>query len=475
MEKEQAMASNETALTVHAAPFGIKDKIGYMFGDLGNCFILGLVNSFITIYYTNVLGIAGGTVGTLFLIARFIDAISDVAIGRVVDVTKLTKEGRFRPWIRKAKYPFCLICIVLFAPFVNNFSMTWKLVYVAVSYLGYGILLSCINIPYGSLASAISADSNDKASLSTFRSVGSAIGGATTGLLIPIFMYTSIGGGHKQISGMRFFYISIVCALLAFICYHFTYKLTTERVQVEKAEKVSLKDMAKSIAVNKPLIALILTDMFIVINQSALGTMMSYLFNDFFRNNVALSVAEFFTYGCPILLAPFATYIIKNFGKKEACALTLIISSVVFYALYFLHIQNSWVYLVLMFIGTISYSFFNLMVWAFISDVIDYHQYISGYREDGTIYAINSFARKVGQALAGGMSGWILGWIGYQSSTAGGAVQSEAVRERIYAVSNLLPATLLLIGALILIFGYSLNKKNMDHVSAELKKINKQV
>lgn len=115
------------------------------------------------------------------------------------------------------------------------------------------------------------------------------------------------------------------------------------------------------------------------------------------------------------------------------------------------------------------------MVWAFISDVIDYHQYISGYREDGTIYAINSFARKVGQALAGGMSGWILGWIGYQSSTAGGAVQSEAVRERIYAVSNLLPATLLLIGALILIFGYSLNKKNMDHVSAELKKINKQV
>ncbi|MDN2453161.1 MFS transporter [Lactobacillus sp. UCMA15818] len=445
-----------------------------MFGDLGNCFILGLVNSFITIYYTNVLGITGATLGTLFLIARFIDAISDVAIGRIADVAKLTDQGRFRPWIRKAKYPFCLICIVLFFPFVNDFSMTGKLIYVTISYLAYGVLLSCINIPYGSLASAISADSDDKASLSTFRSVGSAIGGATTGLLIPIFMYTSIGSGHKQISGMRFFYISIVCAILAFIAYNITYHLTTERVQVEKRQKVSLKNMAKSVSVNKPLIALIFTDMFIVINQSALGTMMSYLFNDFFKNNVALSIAEFFTYGCPILLAPFATYIIKHFGKKEASSLALIVSAVDFYALYFMHIQNSWTYLALMFVGTIAYSFFNLMVWAFISDVIDYHQYISSYREDGTIYAINSFARKVGQAIAGGMSGWLLALIGYQSSMTGGVLQSETVRQRIYAVSNLMPATLLLISALILIFGYSLNKKNMDRVTTELKTINKQ-
>ncbi|MFT8459384.1 MAG: glycoside-pentoside-hexuronide (GPH):cation symporter [Liquorilactobacillus ghanensis] len=461
------------AVNIKAAPFGKRDKIGYMFGDLGNCFILGLVNSFVTIYYTNVLGIAGSTLGTLFLIARFIDAFTDVTIGRLADVAKLTPQGRFRPWIRKAKYPFCIICIVLFLPFVNDFSMIGKLVYVTITYLSYGILLSCINIPYGSLASAISPAPDDKASLSTFRSVGSAIGGATTGLLIPIFMYTSIGSGQKQISGMHFFYISIACAVIAFISYNLTYHFTTERVQVKKTNNVSLKEMFKSISINKPLIALILTDMFVVINQSAFGTMISYLFNDFYKNNVALSISEFFAYGCPIILAPFANKIIKEFGKKEASSVTLLASSVIFFLLYFLKIQNVWLYLALMFLGTVCYSFFNLMVWAFITDVIDYHQYISHYREDGTIYAINSFARKVGQALAGGLSGWLLALIGYQSSTVGGAVQSQAVKDRIYDVANLLPAFLLLVAVLILFFAYSLTKSKMNKISAELKEINK--
>ncbi|HIY57312.1 MAG TPA: MFS transporter, partial [Candidatus Tetragenococcus pullicola] len=186
------------------------------------------------------------------------------------------------------------------------------------------------------------------------------------------------------------------------------------------------------------------------------------------------SIAGFFTYGCPILLAPLATPVIKKFGKKEACSATLLISSFIFFALYFLHITNSWVYLVLMFLGTISYYFFNLMVWALISDVIDYHQYVSGYREDGTIYALNSFARKVGQAIAGGLTGFLLQLIGYQTSTTGGVAQTAAVNERIYAISNLMPAILLLIGGLILIFIYNLDKKRLQEVEQVLNEINKQ-
>ncbi|EOH48343.1 hypothetical protein SSI_00719 [Enterococcus faecium EnGen0191] len=86
--------------------FGISDKIGYMFGDLGNCFILGLVNSFLMIYYTNVLGVSGAIVGTLFLISRILGAFADVMVGRLCDVSELTEAGRFIPWIRKMKYPF---------------------------------------------------------------------------------------------------------------------------------------------------------------------------------------------------------------------------------------------------------------------------------------------------------------------------------------------------------------------------------
>ncbi|MEX1552001.1 MFS transporter [Enterococcus sp. C50] len=84
----------------------MKDKIGYMFGDLGNCFILGLVNSFLMIYYTNVLGVSGAIVGTLFLVSRMLDAFVDVFVGRLRDISKVTEVGRSIPWIRRMKYPF---------------------------------------------------------------------------------------------------------------------------------------------------------------------------------------------------------------------------------------------------------------------------------------------------------------------------------------------------------------------------------
>lgn len=424
----------EHVIKKQPAEFGIRDKIGYMFGDLGNCFILGLVNSFLMIYYTNVLGITGAVVGILFLTARIIDAFADVTVGRLSDVAKLTDEGRFRPWIRKMKYPFCLITIIMFLPFIHQLPMTGKIIYIFATYLIYGIFLSTINIPYGSMASAISDSPDDRASLSTFRSVGSAIGGASTGFLIPIFMYSRMADGREVVSNMRFFIIAIVCALLAFISYNFTYKLTTERVKVQKNEKVSAKALIKGLGTNKALLTLVVVDLFIVINQILTGTTTTYLFNDYFHNQKAMSIALLFTYGSVILLAPFATWLIKHFGKKEASVVTLIFSSLLYILMYFLHIHNAWIYLIFMFLATLGYSLFNLMVWAFITDVIDYHQFVTGQREDGTVYGVNSFARKVGRALAGGIGGFMLQIIGYQSSSSGGSIQSALVQNRIYAL-----------------------------------------
>lgn len=471
---ESSNDSNMRALKVKAAPFGIKDKIGYLTGDMGNCFILGLVNSFLMIYLTNALGIAGAVVGTLFLCAKTIDAFADVTVGRLTDVAKLTDEGRFRPWIKRMRWPFCIATVLIFLPFVNNFSMPLKIVWVFITYLAWGILLSTVNIPYGSLASAISSNPDDRASLSTFRSIGSAIGGASTGFVIPLVVYVTAINGQKVVSGYRFFITAIVCSVLAFISYHFTVGMTTERVQVAKTEKVPLGAMFKSLGKNKALLSLVFCDLFIVINQILSGTTTTYLFNDYFHNSKAMSIALLFTYGSVILLSPFATWLIKHFGKKEVSIVSLTVSVALYVIMYFMHIRNPWVYLVFMFIATVGYSFFNLMVWAFISDVIDYHQYVTGYREDGTVYAVNSFARKVGQALAGGIGGYMLTWIGYKSSTSGGALQSSGVIEKIYALANLLPAALLLVALLILIFWYPLNKKTIDAVDEELAKINSQ-
>lgn len=468
---QQAVSEEKISKTTNV--FGLKDKMGYMFGDLGNCFILGLVNSFLMIYYTNVLGVSGAIVGTLFLVSRILDAFADVFVGRLCDVSKLTKVGRFIPWIRRMKYPFCTITILMFLPIIQHLPMTARMIYIFVSYIVYGIFLSTINIPYGAMAAAISSNPDDRSSLSTFRSIGSAIGGSTTGFFIPILMYTQNKSGQQVVSSERFFWIAIGCASIAFIAYTLTCKLSTERVRVEKKEEIQAAKLVKGLVSNRALVVLVIVDIFIVINQILAGTNMTYLFNDYFHNKEAMSIALLFTYGTVIVLAPFATVLTKWFGKKEASVVALIFSSVMYLLMYFLHITNAWVYLFLLFIATLGSGLFNLMVWAFITDVIDYHQYTTGLREDGTVYGVNSFARKLGQACAGAIGGFMLTMIGYQSSSVGGTIQSALVQERIYTVANLLPAVCLLVSAVILFFGYPLNKKETIKMGEELKQINR--
>ncbi|MFX3618531.1 MAG: MFS transporter [Sporolactobacillus sp.] len=467
--KTEIVTSNQKISGI-VKPFGIRDKIGYMFGDVGNCFILGLVNGFLMIYYTNVLGISGAIVGITFLIAKIFDAFIDVGVGHLADISKLSSEGRFRPWIRKMRYPFLFASILLFIPLVNHFSMYGKIGYIFITYILYNVFLSTVNIPYGALASAISSDSNERASLSTFRSVGSAVAGTATGFAIPIFMYGANDAGKQIISGNHFFLIALGCAVLAYISYEFTYKLTYERVRVEKTGQVKMKKLIKGLFTDRALLALVVADMFIVINQILATTNLTYLFNDYFHDKLAMSVAVSFNFISVILMAPFATFFSRKFGKKESSVVTLLGASVIYFIMFTFHLHNQWVFLALLFFGTIGASYFNLMVWAFITDVIDYHQTITGLREDGTVYGVNSFSRKIGQALAGGISGFMLSLIGYQSSSAGGVLQTAVVSNRIYMLATLIPVVCLLIAMLILAFWYPLNKMKIQETEHILKK-----
>lgn len=196
------MDKTQKTITVSAAPFNIKDKIGYMFGDIGNNFSFNVVNSFLMIFYTNVLGLTGSQVGIIFLIARFVDAFADITVGRLVDNSKLHKIGRFKPWINRMRYPLLIALVLLFVPIVKDWALPMRLGWVFITYIAWGIFYSSVNIPYGSMASAISSDPNDKTSLSTFRSIGSAVGSAITSYIIPMFIYI---GASQKISGSRFF------------------------------------------------------------------------------------------------------------------------------------------------------------------------------------------------------------------------------------------------------------------------------
>ncbi|KRK39376.1 Na+ xyloside symporter related transporter [Levilactobacillus parabrevis ATCC 53295] len=461
----------QKTVTIDAAPFNIKDRIGYMFGDIGNNFSFNVINSFLMIFYTNVLGLTGAQVGILFLTARFVDAFADIMVGRFVDNSKLHKSGRFQPWMNRMKYPLMIAFILTFVPIVKDWAMPARLAYVFITYLSWGIFYSSVNIPYGSMASAISGDPNDKTSLSTFRAIGSAVGSALTSYVLPLIIYV---GASQKISGNRFFWVVVGCAFIAWACYTLTTALTTERVRTEKSEKVPLARLVKGLFENKALIVLVLVDILIVINQNLSGTLLTYLFNDYFKDTKALSIALVFNFATVILLAPFSNWMTRTFGRKECSIVALFIGAAIYGALMMIRTQSAGFYLVMLFFGSLGAGVFNLMVWAFITDVIDNHEVLTGVREDGVVYGVNSFARKVAQAIAGGFGGFMLTFIGYKSSTGGGAQQTTTVVNHIYTLATGVPTFCLLLAGLVLLFFYPLSKKRVNANAAKLAEIHSE-
>ena len=179
-----------------------------------------------------------------------------------------------------------------------------------------------------------------------------------------------------------------------------------------------------------------------------------------------MSIVNVLSVAGTLLLAPFISGIVTRFGKKEAGALGMLAAGVLYLVLFFLRLKSIPPFMVLLFLATVGSGLFNLVIWAFITDIIDYQEVVSGKREDGSVYAVYSFARKVGQALAGGVGGFVLTAIGYVSEAP---AQTEEVAERIYTVATLVPGVCYLVVFLIIWFVYPLGKKEVEKNGAILQ------
>lgn len=454
------------------APFGMRDKIGYMFGDFGNDFTFIFASSFLMVFYTKVLGISGGMVGTLFLVARFVDAFTDVTMGRIVDRMPPAPDGKFRCWLRRMCGPVALSSFLMYQTAMTGASMTWKIIYMYVTYLLWGsVFYTSINIPYGSMASAITAESDERTALSTFRSIGATLAGLVIGVVTPLFIYTKDANGNQVVrGGATFTIVAGAFSVCAVICYIVCYRLTTERVAVEKdvdAKDVTLAATFTTIFKSRALLGIISAAIFLLLSQLLITTMNNYIYPDYFGNAGGISIFTLLSTAVMlVVVAPLGVPISRRFGKKEASVAGMLLSGVIFALMYFLHLRNMWLFLGLSIIGYLGLGFFNTVIWANITDVIDDQEVVTGHREDGTVYAVYSFARKVGQALAGGVGGWALEIIGYESAAA---VQTGAVLNGLYATATIVPAIGFFVVAVMLWFIYPLNKTKVEENAAILK------
>lgn len=451
-------------------PFGLKDKVGYMFGNVANDLTFIMASMFLTVFYTDVLKIPAGIVGTMFLLSRIVDAFTDTAMGRIADKVKAGKGGKFKPWLLRMCGPVALASFLMYQTSIANIEALWiRVIYMCVTYLLWGsVCYTAINIPYGSMASVMSAEADDRAALSTFRGVGSLIPQVLVGVVMPMFLYTTLDDGTKVANDGAFPIIALILAIASAGCYVLCYFMCTERIPVDdtKKEKVTFGQTIKALFTNRALIGIVIVYISFLGAQMLNQTINNYIFKDYFNDTMGLTIINAAGFVPALALAPVAVPLARKFGKKEVGIFAAIMGAVSYALLFFLHTDNMWLYVVLSIVGSLGFGLFNLIIWAFISDIIDDHEVKTGVREDGTIYAVCSFSRKIGQAIASAMGGWSLALIGY---VEGAAKQTDTVNNGIYNIATLVPAILYIVVGLVLAFVYTLSKKKVLENVEKLK------
>ena len=453
-------------------PFGFRDKLGYLMGDFGNDFTFILSSSFLLKFYTDIMGVNAAIVGVIMMIARFVDAVTDVTMGRICDRGKGGKNGKYRPWLLRMCGPVAIASFLMYQSGLASMPMTFKIIYLFITYILWGsVFYTSVNIPYGSMASAISPEPDDRQSLSTFRSMGGLLAGMIIMVLVPLVVYKTLEDGTVVMDGGKFTMLAGVFSVLAVGAYLLCYALTTERVvpQVDKKtfENNSVGRMLRNAVINRSLLSIIAASIVMLLSQLTMQAMAGYVYPNYYGSATAQSASTGAMGIGMIIAAAIAKPIARKYGKAELSIGSNLFAGVMGIVTFIIRPQSVWVFVAMQFLCWFGLGVFTMISWALITDVIDDAELKNGIREDGSVYALYSFARKVGQALSAGLSGFLLSAIGYTAETA----NLPKVKEGIFNISTLIPSLGFILLALILWFWYPLHKKTVDENVRKLKEM----
>ena len=441
-----------------------KDVVGYALGDTGGQLTFGLVGVFLTMFYTDILGITTTQIAVLMFIARLWDGISDPIWGYLIDHIKPSRFGRFRPWLLWGSVPLAVTAVILFAD-PGFGTQRWNLVWAYFGFIAYDISYTVVNISYGALASVVSPLEQDRAALSTSRSAGAGIGALPGAVILPLIVFGRDALGNSYLNSRSLFLSVIGLAALSLLVLLASFSMTKERVPPKAAQNLQLRKTLRALLRNRPFLTLSTTSMLLIGMQFYISPINSYLFKDYFNQPEMIALYSLFTYMPMALALPFMGKLVRRFGKKELCAAGLLFGALVFAAAYLLQTQNIFVYLALCFFTGVGMTFLIMQIWALATDAIDCHYLLSGQREEGTVFALFAFMRKLGQTAAGTGSALLLGFIGYDGLLA---AQSAETAAGLYTLATLVPAIAMALMFLVLTFGYPLNKARLQEMRAQL-------
>ena len=428
-----------------AQTLGFLQYFGYGVGDAANNLTFSMVSGFLLLYYTDVAAIPATAAGTVLLVVRVWGGITDLLAGRMVDRTN-TRWGKFRPYLLFVSLPLLLTLVAMFTV-PSGWSLEAKLVYAYATYALFQLLYSFVNIPYGSLSAAMTQVLDERSRLSSYRMVFSSL----TILLLALVISPQLEGSENLQRSLTI--TTLVFVVVGMVFYLFTF--FTAREQVERGVATSsLRDTVGMLRQNRPLIVLCLSCLLFLTGMFSMQTVAVYYARDVLGNAnyyIVMSVVGTVAMIVGSMLIPVAA---RTLGKKRAYILGGFIAVVGGVAMAFAPGSVPAIGIACYGVLNLGIGLVNTLIFAIQSDTVDYGEWRTGVRGEGSAYSVLSFTRKVGQGIGGAAASFTIGFGGYVS---GAATQTDAAVSSIKVAVGLVPAVTILTGALIM-FAYPLTE-----------------
>lgn len=451
----------------------LKEKIGYGFGDAASSMFWKLFGMYLMFFYTDVFGLEAQVVGTMFLITRVWDSLFDPIIGAIADRTK-SRWGKFRPYLLYVAVPFGVIGVFTF--YTPSFNDSGKIIYAYATYSLMMMVYSVINVPYASLLGVMSSSPKTRGVLATYRMTFAYLGSFVTLLffnpLVSYFSDNDIESSNQQYGWvMAASVVAVSAVILFFLCFLWT----KERVVAISDDHSSLKEDVKNLLRNKPWWILLGAGVFTLVFNSVRDGAALYYFKyyveedlfdhikifqiPFVLSGLYFSIGQLANLVGVIIAAPLSNRI----GKKNTFIGSMLIAFMGSIFFYWIPRDGVFEIFTLQILISCCAGIVFPLLWSMYADCVDYSEYKTGRRATGLIFSSSSMSQKLGWAFGSALTGWLLGYFGFQANT----IQSDDTLNGIRMFLSFFPAIGALLSA-IFVFFYPLDEARVINISESL-------
>ena len=442
---------------MNKAKLSVKEKVGYGLGDTASHFVWDMVGFWILIFYTDTFEISAAAAGSIMLIARFWDMLSDPIMGVIADRTN-TRWGKFRPYILWMALPYSILAVLTFS--TPDLGSSGKVIYAGVTYLLLMTVFTAINLPYSSLGAVMTSNSHERAGLNSYRFVFAFAGQLfVTGTALSLALY--LGSGDK-VKGYQ--YTLILFAIISFVLFLITFKTTKERVHPPKEQRQNLGADLRNLFSNKPWVILFFVGIVSFVMFSMQNLAIAYYFKYYMSDEKGVQL--FNVIGTIALIAgiPLSKPLSKKFGKRNVYIASSLLSGLFFISLYIPNHQNITTIYVLNILAKFTYAPAVPLLWTMLADTADYSEWKNGRRATGLTFSAATFAQKAGWGIGGALAGWLLALYEFVPNVE----QTGTAITGIKLLISVFPGILYMLCA-ILLFYYSIDHKTCLIMEKELE------